>query len=248
MIKGFLCTVILSAIALSSHAQSSDVTYYHFNDVEQQFIGMHTGKIGRVEEYIWHPHYKKFVKDPNNANLNSMSKTFIFLQKESSHSEKSESAFQKRAVKEGLNVLDRQSLFSLGIQAAAEKFKNKQALFKRNINKIPYYGGDGNDQRYWTTCYNALSSAYNITMKAYMRSGSRMNELQKLYRDVVEYNSNLVRYITTLANKKKVSLLLAKIKNPNIPSRQRRRAVAQECMLYWGEMWGSDTVARNYRK
>ncbi|MDD5862629.1 MAG: hypothetical protein PUD15_08785 [Prevotella sp.] len=240
----FLWGMVLS---IMPHFAYGQITYYHFDDVMNQFIGMESGKVGAVPEYLYHPHYKKYVSDPSNGKLNLRTVNYLLVSKEPSYSHKSDSVLRKRVKKEALNQLDRQpGVTSIGMNAAKKKVTNKLAVFKKNINMIPYYGGTG--QPFWIQCYNALSAAYNITMKSYMRSGSRMMELQALYRDVVEYNSQLLKYLTSIANKKRAGELVAEIKNPKTTSRARRRAIAQQSMLYWGNAWGSEFVTRNYRK
>lgn len=121
-----------------------------------------------------------------------------------------DSALNKRAKIEALNVADRSGgVLDLAWVAENGKLNSKMADFERNIRRVMKVGGTANEQTHWKEYYNVYQCAIKAAQNAYMPNAQRKKEYLRIYADVARKNETLILYIVRLSNARKTSELLA---------------------------------------
>lgn len=200
-IKNILLSLSLGVPALLS-AQS--VTYHHDPAVMNQFTVGETG-LGNLQPnwyyYGLHRSYQSTASATNKQAQRLL--TYYVLYREQPMAEQIDSALTDRAKIEALNITDRSGgVLDLAWQMEREKIENKQQQFKKNINQILFRGGTNNDYKYWTGIYNAVDCGLRAVKDAYMPNSQRKKQYLLIYKDLVQYNNQLVDCICVWAGLK----------------------------------------------
>ena len=199
-------TAVLIALLVCTGA--SPQTKHHDAAVMNQFTVAETGIGNLGPTFVSDAYYTSLHKKYRNgaAETNKQAQRLIFyysLYKEEPMAEQIDSSLTARAKIEALNIADRS--IDLAWQAEKEKIQNKQALFKKNINQILFRGGTNQDYKYWMGIYNAVDCGLRTVKDAYLPNSQRKKQYLLIYKDLVQYNNQLVDCICMWAGLKQAA-------------------------------------------
>lgn len=156
---------------------------------------------------VLHKSYKKSASSKNKLAFRTTAGLSLYAQVDDA--EALDSALNKRAKIEALNVADRSGgVLDLAWVAESGKLNNKMADFERNIRRVLEVGGTANEQEHWKEYYNVYQCAIKAAQNAYMPNAQRKKEYLRIYADVARKNETLILYIVRLSNARKTSELL----------------------------------------
>lgn len=189
-------TLLFLAVSMMMAAQY--MTYNHDPLVMNQFMKAEIGSGTLGAGYFWaeqvyygltHKEYRNMANDPANNKLASRTLTYAEVLKQENYALQIKDSLEKRAEIEALNVADRQ----VDVEHLVEKDKldRQQAIFKKSIQDIVYYGGTSTDKTAWTTIYNMVQESIDAAHNAYMPNSQRKAVYLLLYKDLCTYNSAL---------------------------------------------------------
>ena len=200
-------------IATMVHAQS--VTYKHDDAKMNQITVMEIGSGGLTPSQYYtllHRSYQKSAASKNKLTFRTTAGINLYNQVDDAVA--LDSAMQKRAKVEALNIADRSGgTLDLAWVAEGGKLNCKMEDFEQNIHRIQQIGGTGSEQEHWKEYYKVYQSAIKATQDAYMPNAQRKKEYLRIYADVVRKNETLVLYLARLSNTRKTNLLLAATDN-----------------------------------
>ena len=162
---------ILFSVSLLSHGQ---MTYNHDPVVMNQFMKAEIGSGTLGAGYFYaeqvyygqlHKGYRNMANNPANNKLASRTLTYAEVLKQENYALQIKDSLEKRAEIELLNMADRQ--LDVEWLVEKEKIERQQAIFKKSIQDIVYYGGTSSDKTNWTTIYLLLYKdlcTYNTTL------------------------------------------------------------------------------------
>lgn len=190
--------------------QAQSVTYDHDDAKMNQITVMEIGSGGLTPALYYnvlHKSYKKSASSKNKLAFRTTAGLSLYAQVDDA--EALDSALNKRAKIEALNVADRSGgVLDLAWVAESGKLNNKMADFERNIRRILEVGGTANEQEHWKEYYNVYQCAIKAAQNAYMPNAQRKKEYLRIYADVARKNETLILYIVRLSNARKTSELL----------------------------------------
>lgn len=199
---------LLSNITAMTNAQS--ITYNHDDAKMNQITVMEIGSGGLTPSLYYtllHKSYQKSASNKNKLAYRTTAGLNLYVQVDDA--EALDSALNKRAKIEALNVADRSGgALDLAWVAESGKLNSKMAGFERNIRRILEVGGTANEQEHWAAYYNVYQCAIKATQNAYMPNAQRKKEYLRIYADVARKNETLILYIVRLSNARKTSELL----------------------------------------
>ena len=188
-------TLLLFTISLMVTAQS--MTYNHDPVVMNQFMKAEigSGTLGAggfwADQYynLTHKDYRNMANNPANNKLASRTLTYAEVLKQENYALQIKDSLEKRAEIEALNMADRQ--LDVEHLVEKEKFERQQAIFKKSIQDIVYYGGSASDKTAWTQIYNMVQESLDSAHDAYMPNSQRKAVYVLLYKDLCMYNTTL---------------------------------------------------------
>lgn len=190
--------------------QAQSVTYDHDDAKMNQITVMEIGSGGLTPALYYNVLHKSYQKSASSKNkLAFRTAAGLSLYAQVDDAEALDSALNKRAKIEALNVADRSGgVLDLAWVAESGKLNNKMADFERNIRRILEVGGTANEQEHWKEYYNVYQCAIKAAQNAYMPNAQRKKEYLRIYADVARKNETLILYIVRLSNARKTSELL----------------------------------------
>ena len=196
-------TITLLLFTISQMITAQSMTYNHDPVVMNQFmkaeIGSGTLGAGGV---------------PANNKLASRTLTYAEVLKQENYALQIKDSLEKRAEIEALNMADRQ--LDVEYLVEKEKFERQQAIFKKSIQDIVYYGGSASDKTAWTQMPNSQRKAVYLL----------------LYKDLCTYNTTL--------NECKAKWLAARTVRNNEGISQKftkNRSMISDCYGRWKLAW-----------
>lgn len=190
--------------------QAQSVTYDHDDAKMNQITVMEIGSGGLTPALYYnvlHKSYKKSASSKNKLAFRTTAGLSLYAQVDDA--EALDSALNKRAKIEALNVADRSGgALDLAWVAESGKLNSKMADFERNIRRVLEVGGTANEQEHWKEYYNVYQCAIKAAQNAYMPNAQRKKEYLRIYADVARKNETLILYIVRLSNARKTSELL----------------------------------------
>ena len=204
--------LLLSAavMGICSAVKAQSVTYSHDDAKMNQITVMEIGSGGLTPSMYYtvlHKSYQKSASSKNKLAFRTAAGLNLYAQVDDA--EALDSALNKRAKIEALNVADRSGgALDLAWVAESGKLNNKMADFERNIRRVLEVGGTANEQEHWKEYYNVYQSAIKAAQNAYMPNAQRKKEYLRIYADVARKNETLILYIVRLSNARKTSELL----------------------------------------
>lgn len=190
--------------------QAQSVTYGHDDAKMNQITVMEIGSGGLTPSMYYtvlHKSYKKSASSKNKLAFRTTAGLNLYAQVDDA--EALDSALNKRAKIEALNVADRSGgALDLAWVAESGKLNSKMADFERNIRRVLEVGGTANEQEHWKEYYNVYQCAIKAAQNAYMPNAQRKKEYLRIYADVARKNETLILYIVRLSNARKTSELL----------------------------------------
>lgn len=204
--------LLLSAavMGICSLIQAQSVTYDHDDAKMNQITVMEIGSGGLTPALYYnvlHKSYKKSASSKNKLAFRTTAGLSLYAQVDDA--EALDSALNKRAKIEALNVADRSGgALDLAWVAESGKLNSKMADFERNIRRVLEVGGTANEQEHWKEYYNVYQCAIKAAQNAYMPNAQRKKEYLRIYADVARKNETLILYIVRLSNARKTSELL----------------------------------------
>lgn len=190
--------------------QAQSVTYDHDDAKMNQITVMEIGSGGLTPALYYnvlHKSYKKSASSKNKLAFRTTAGLSLYAQVDDA--EALDSALNKRAKIEALNVADRSGgVLDLAWVAESGKLNSKMADFERNIRRVLEVGGTANEQEHWKEYYNVYQCAIKAAQNAYMPNAQRKKEYLRIYEDVARKNETLILYIVRLSNARKTSELL----------------------------------------
>lgn len=195
--------------------QAQSVTYGHDDAKMNQITVMEIGSGGLTPALYYnvlHKSYKKSASSKNKLAFRTTAGLNLYAQVDDA--EALDSALNKRAKIEALNVADRSGgALDLAWVAESGKLNSKMADFERNIRRVLEVGGTANEQEHWKEYYNVYQCAIKAAQNAYMPNAQRKKEYLRIYADVARKNETLILYIVRLSNARKTSELLTAMGN-----------------------------------
>ena len=140
-----------------------------------------------------------------------------------------DSALIKRAEIEALNMTDRQ--VDIAWLAEGSKLQAPLQNYQHNIQRILSVGGRADHQRLWLEKYNLFTTAIKAIQQGYMPNSQRKKEYLRIYKDIVETNEALLRYIVQLNGQGQTAQLLA----ASYEKPDRNAEIAQAARNRWRE-------------
>lgn len=208
MKKILLLSAVVMGICSAIKAQS--VTYSHDDAKMNQITVMEIGSGGLTPPMYYtvlHKSYQKSASSKNKLAFRTTAGLNLYVQVDDA--EALDSALNKRAKIEALNVADRSGgALDLAWVAESGKLNSKVADFERNIRRVLEAGGTANEQEHWKEYYNIYQCAIKAAQNAYMPNAQRKKEYLRIYADVARKNETLILYIVRLSNARKTSELL----------------------------------------
>lgn len=205
----FLSAVVMGICTITTKAQS--VTYNHDDAKMNQITVMEIGSGGLTPSLYYtllHKSYQKSASNKNKLVYRTAAGLNLYVQVDDA--EALDSALNKRAEIEALNVADRSGgTLDLAWAAESDKLNSKLADFERNIRRVLEVGGTANEQEHWKEYYNVYQCSIKAAQNAYMPNAQRKKEYLRIYADVARKNETLILYIVRLSNARKTSRLLA---------------------------------------
>lgn len=204
--------LLLSAavMGICSLVNAQSVTYSHDDAKMNQITVMEIGSGGLTPSLYYnvlHKSYKKSALSKNKLAYRTTAGLSLYSQVDDA--EALDSALNKRAKIEALNVADRSGgALDLAWVAESGKLNSKMADFERNIRRVLEVGGTANEQEHWKEYYNVYQCAIKAAQNAYMPNAQRKKEYLRIYADVARKNETLILYIVRLSNARKTSELL----------------------------------------
>ena len=197
-------------IALLVCTGASPQTKHHDAAVMNQFTAAETG-VGNlgpttISDAYYTSLHKRYRQSSSSPEFSKQFWRTVYanaINKEGPMAEQIDSALTARAKIEALNIADRS--IDLAWQAEKEKIQNKQALFKKNINQILFRGGTNQDYKYWMGIYNAVDCGLRTVKDAYLPNSQRKKQYLLIYKDLVQYNNQLVDCICVWAGLKQAA-------------------------------------------
>lgn len=185
----------MSAVCTMAAAQY--MTYNHDPVVMNQFMKAEigAGTLGAggfwADQYynLTHKDYRNMADNPANNKLASRTLTYSEVLKQENYALQMKDSLEKRAEIEALNMADRQ--FDVEWLVEKEKIERQQAVFKKSIQDIVYYGGTSTDKTAWTNIYNMVQESLDAAHGAYMPNSQRKAVYLLLYKDLCTYNATL---------------------------------------------------------
>lgn len=229
-------TFLLFTISLMVTAQS--MTYNHDPVVMNQFMKAEigSGTLGAggfwADQYynLTHKDYRRMANNPANNKLASRTLTYAEVLKQENYALQIKDSLEKRAEIEALNMADRQ--LDVEYLVEKEKFERQQAIFKKSIQDIVYYGGSASDKTAWTQIYNMVQESFDAAHDAYMPNSQRKAVYLLLYKDLCTYNTTL--------NECKAKWLAARTVRNNEGVSQKftkNRSMISDCYGRWKLAW-----------
>ena len=204
--------LLLSAavMGICSVVKAQSVTYSHDDAKMNQITVMEIGSGGLTPSMYYtvlHKSYQKSASSKNKLAFRTAAGLNLYAQVDDA--EALDSALNKRAKIEALNVADRSGgALDLAWMAESGKLNNKMADFERNIRRVLEVGGTANEQEHWKEYYNVYQCAIKAAQNAYMPNAQRKKEYLRIYADMARKNETLILYIVRLSNARKTSELL----------------------------------------
>ena len=204
--------LLLSAavMGICSAVKAQSVTYSHDDAKMNQITVMEIGSGGLTPSMYYtvlHKSYQKSASSKNKLAFRTAAGLNLYAQVDDA--EALDSALNKRAKIEALNVADRSGgALDLAWVAESGKLNNKMADFERNIRRVLEVGGTANEQEHWKEYYNVYQCAIKAAQDGYMPNVQRKKEYLRIYADVARKNETLILYIVRLSNARKTSELL----------------------------------------
>ena len=204
--------LLLSAavMGICSAVKAQSVTYSHDDAKMNQITVMEIGSGGLTPSMYYtvlHKSYQKSASSKNKLAFRTAAGLNLYAQVDDA--ETLDSALNKRAKIEALNVADRSGgALDLAWVAESGKLNNKMADFERNIRRVLEVGGTANEQEHWKEYYNVYQCAIKAAQDGYMPNVQRKKEYLRIYADVARKNETLILYIVRLSNARKTSELL----------------------------------------
>lgn len=204
--------LLLSAavMGICSAVKAQSVTYSHDDAKMNQITVMEIGSGGLTPSMYYtvlHKSYQKSALSKNKLAFRTAAGLNLYAQVDDA--EALDSALNKRAKIEALNVADRSGgALDLAWVAESGKLNNKMADFERNIRRVLEVGGTANEQEHWKEYYNVYQCAIKAAQDGYMPNVQRKKEYLRIYADVARKNETLILYIVRLSNARKTSELL----------------------------------------
>lgn len=190
--------------------QAQSVTYDHDDAKMNQITVMEIGSGGLTPSLYYtllHKSYQKSASSKNKLAFRTAAGLNLYAQVDDA--EALDSALNKRAKIEALNVADRSGgALDLAWTAESGKLNSKMADFERNIRRVLKVGGTANEQTHWKEYYNVYQCAIKAAQNAYMPNAQRKKEYLRIYADVARKNETLILNIVRLSNARKTSELL----------------------------------------
>ena len=205
--------LLLSAVVMGicPLVKAQSVTYDHDDAKMNQITVMEIGSGGLTPSLYYtvlHKSYQKSASSKNKLAFRTTAGLNLYAQVDDA--EALDSALNKRAKIEALNVADRSGgALDLAWVAESGKLNNKMADFERNIRRVLEVGGTANEQEHWKEYYNVYQCAIKAAQDGYMPNLQRKKEYLRIYADVARKNETLILYIVRLSNARKTSELLA---------------------------------------
>ena len=204
--------LLLSAavMGICSAVKAQSVTYSHDDAKMNQITVMEIGSGGLTPSLYYNLLHKSYQKSASSKNKLAYRTTAgLNLYAQVDDAEALDSALNKRAKIEALNVADRSGgALDLAWVAESGKLNNKMADFERNIRRVLEVGGTANEQEHWKEYYNVYQCAIKAAQDGYMPNVQRKKEYLRIYADVARKNETLILYIVRLSNARKTSELL----------------------------------------
>lgn len=204
--------LLLSAavMGICSAVKAQSVTYNHDDAKMNQITVMEIGSGGLTPSLYYTVLHKSYQKSASSKNkLAFRTAAGLSLYSQVDDAEALDSALNKRAKIETLNVADRSGgALDLAWVAESGKLNSKMADFERNIRRVLEVGGTANEQAHWKEYYNVYQCAIKAAQDAYMPNVQRKKEYLRIYADVARKNETLILYIVRLSNARKTSELL----------------------------------------
>lgn len=205
--------LLLSAVVMGicPIVKAQSVTYSHDDAKMNQITVMEIGSGGLTPSLYYTLLHKSYQKSASSKNkLAYRTRAGLNLYAQVNDAEALDSALNKRAKIEALNVADRSGgVLDLAWVAESGKLNSKMADFERNIRRVLEVGGTANEQEHWAAYYNVYQCAIKAAQNAYMPNAQRKKEYLRIYADVARKNETLILYIVRLSNAQKASELLA---------------------------------------
>lgn len=205
--------LLLSAVVMGIFpiVKAQSVTYSHDDSKMNQITVMEIGSGGLTPSMYYtvlHKSYQKSASSKNKLAYRTAAGLNLYAQVDDA--ETLDSALNKRARIEALNVADRSGgTLDLAWVAESGKLNSKMADLERNIRRVLQVGGTANEQEHWKEYHNVYQCAIKAAQNAYMPNAQRKKEYLRIYADVARKNETLILYIVRLFNARKTSELLA---------------------------------------
>lgn len=227
--------LLLSAavMGICSAVKAQSVTYSHDDAKMNQITVMEIGSGGLTPSMYYtvlHKSYQKSASSKNKLAFRATAGLNLYAQVDDA--EALDSALNKRAKVEALNVADRSGgALDLAWVAESGKLNNKMADFERNIRRVLEVGGTANEQEHWKEYYNVYQCAIKAAQNAYMPNAQRKKEYLRIYADVARKNETLILYIVRLSNARKTSELLTTTATGNIENHKAQ--IVRNALSRW---------------
>lgn len=227
--------LLLSAavMGICSAVKAQSVTYSHDDAKMNQITVMEIGSGGLTPSMYYtvlHKSYQKSASSKNKLAFRATAGLNLYAQVDDA--EALDSALNKRAKVEALNVADRSGgALDLAWVAESGKLNNKMADFERNIRRVLEVGGTANEQEHWKEYYNVYQCAIKAAQDGYMPNVQRKKEYLRIYADVARKNETLILYIVRLSNARKTSELLTTTATGNIENHKAQ--IVRNALSRW---------------
>ena len=227
--------LLLSAavMGICSAVKAQSVTYSHDDAKMNQITVMEIGSGGLTPSMYYtvlHKSYQKSALSKNKLAFRTAAGLSLYAQVDDA--EALDSALNKRAKIEALNVADRSGgTLDLAWVAESGKLNSKMADFERNICRVLEVGGTANEQEHWKEYYNVYQCAIKAAQNAYMPNAQRKKEYLRIYADVARKNETLILYIVRLSNARKTSELLTATATGNIENHKAQ--IVRNALSRW---------------
>ena len=227
--------LLLSAavMGICSAVKAQSVTYSHDDAKMNQITVMEIGSGGLTPSMYYtvlHKSYQKSASSKNKLAFRTAAGLNLYAQVDDA--EALDSALNKRAKIEALNVADRSGgALDLAWVAESGKLNNKMADFERNIRRVLEVGGTANEQEHWKEYYNVYQCAIKAAQDGYMPNVQRKKEYLRIYADVARKNETLILYIVRLSNARKTSELLTTTATGNIENHKAQ--IVRNALSRW---------------
>lgn len=231
MTKKLLSLTLVIMLCMSAQAQY--VTYNHDADKMHQITVGETGAGSLTPEYYYwllHNSYRQTAAQRNKLLYRTTAGAESIPQVAMADSV--QSAMEKRATIEALNIADR-SGGALDLAWAVEggRITDKLETYRRNIDRILGVGGNTDNQSRWNEHYNMFSYAIKATQDAYMPNSERKKQYLAIYADIVRDNEQLVEYLVRLNNANRTNGLL----NQQLTRHDPTAIAARNALNRWRE-------------